>query len=81
MGLNIETTALIHTTVSSINELADEFQERIDQGAEAFVIPKDQIQALLSLMRTSATITAHLFEGHQKFSDVVDELQKKQGPS
>jgi hypothetical protein len=77
VGMDITTTALIHSTVSSINELAADLQKAIDEGAETFVISKENIQGMVSLLKTSAMITSNLFEGHQKFADVLEEVKKK----
>lgn len=77
MGIDVETTALIHHTVSSINELTAEFQKAIDEGAETFVMSREQIQGVVSLMRTSAMVTSNLYEGQQKFADVLEEVKKK----
>ena len=74
---SIEVTAAVHATVSGINELAAEFQKQIDEGAETFIISKENIQAMMSLMKTSAMLTSLLFEGHQQFTDAVEEVKKK----
>jgi len=74
---NIEVTAAVHATVSDINELVVEFQKQIDEGAETFIISKENIQSMMSLMKMSATLTSLLFEGHQKFTDAVEEVKKK----
>ena len=77
MSTDAELTNLVHHTVSSTDELITSFEKLLESPQETYIIPREALAALQSILSINVLLTRRLFEENQTMLDRIDELLRK----